>query len=126
MRVQREPPSVVRSSSRSRSFSFVRSLSLCLSVCVFLRRCFGGHPQSPDSAALVVPAWWVQSLLAGCEAKFRNFPSQYPRLPCTLQIFVCFNNTTIELTRRSRDIHERGAPLRKFCSPEDPPFTPLP
>lgn len=92
MRVQREPPSVVlvlvlvRVLVRSRSFSFAFSLVLVRSLSLrLLRRCFRAHSQSPESAALVFRACWLLFSLAGCEAKFRNFPSQYPRLPCTLQ-----------------------------------------
>jgi hypothetical protein len=73
---------LVRSRSRSRSLSFARSLSLSASSC---GAASARTRKSPESAALVFRACWMLFSLAGCETKFRNFPNQYPRLPCTLQ-----------------------------------------
>jgi len=151
--VQREPPSVVRSRSFVLSLSLSASswgarsfsLSLSLSLCVFLRRSFVLVRSFSLSLFLCV-------FCGAASARTRKVRSRHlwscARGGCGLCLLGArlssgnsmvsmhaflyfaeigfFNNTTIELTRRSRDIHERGAPLLKFCSPEDPPFTPLP
>ncbi len=121
MRVQREPPSVVRSRSRFRSFSFsfVRSRSRCASSC-----------GAASARTRKVQNRWLWSCarggcglcLLGARLSPGISPSQYPRLPCTLQRLGF--STIQQLNWRGGVVTFMSvvAPLRKFCSPEDSSF----